>query len=93
MTSLVAQMVKRLPAIAETRVQSPGWEDPLEKEMATHSSIIAWKISWTEEPGELQSKGPQRVGTTERIALTYLLSYILGILVFYSILNACLKCL
>ena len=70
-----------------------GWEDPLEKEMATHSSIIAWKISWTEEPGELQSKGPQRVGTTERIALTYLLSYILGILVFYSILNACLKCL
>ena len=63
--SLVAQSVKNLPAVQETWVRSPGWEDPLEKEMATHSSIIAWKNSWTEEPGELQSKGPQRVGTTE----------------------------
>ena len=89
----MAQSVKNLPAVQETWVRSPGWEDPLEKEMATHSSIIAWKISWTEEPGELQSKGPQRVGTTERITLTYFLSYILGILVFYRILNACLKCL
>ena len=60
--SLVAQLVKNLPAVQETRVRSLGWEDPLEKEMATHSSILAWKISWTEEPGGLQSMGSQRVG-------------------------------
>ena len=60
-TSLVAQLVKNLPAVQETCVQSLGWEDPLEKEMATHSSILAWKISWTEEPGGLQSMGSQRV--------------------------------
>ena len=60
--SLVAQMVKRLPAMWETWVQSPGWEDPLEKEMATHSSTLAWKIPWMEEPGRLQSMGLQRVG-------------------------------
>ena len=58
---LVAQMVKHLPAIRETWVQSLGWEDPLEKEMATHSSTLAWKIPWTEEPGRLQSMGSQRV--------------------------------
>ena len=51
--SLVAQTVKRLPAMWETWVQSLGWEDPLEKEMATHSSTIAWKIPWTKEPGRL----------------------------------------
>ena len=62
MKSLVAQSVKNLPAVQETRVPSLGWEDPLEKEMATHSSILAWKISWTEEPGGLQSMGSQRVG-------------------------------
>ena len=55
-------MVKHLPAMRETRVQSLGWEDPLEKEVATHSSTLAWKISWTEEPGRLQSMGSQRVG-------------------------------
>ena len=55
--SLVAQLVKNLPAVQETRVRSLGWEDPLEKEMATPSSILAWKISWTEEPGGLQSMG------------------------------------
>ena len=60
--SLVAQMVKRLPAMWETRVQSLGWEDLLEKEMATHSSILAWRIPGTEEPGGLQSMGSQRVG-------------------------------
>ena len=60
--SLVAQLVKNLPAVQETRVRSLSWEDPLEKEMATHSSILAWKISWTEEPGGLQSMGSQRVG-------------------------------
>ena len=59
--SLVAQLVKNLPAVQETRVRSLGWEDPLEKEMATHSSILAWKISWTEGPGGLQSMGLQRV--------------------------------
>ena len=59
--SLVAQMVKRLPAMRETRVQSLGWEDPLEKEMAAHSSTLAWKIPWMEEPGRLQSMWLQRV--------------------------------
>ena len=61
-TSLVAQMVKHLPTMWETQVQSLGWEDLLEKEMATHSSILAWKIPWTEEPGRLQSMGSQRAG-------------------------------
>ena len=51
--SLVAQMVKRLPAMRKTQVQSLGWEDPLEKEKATHSSTLAWKIPWAEEPGRL----------------------------------------
>ena len=60
--SLVAQMVKRLPAMQETQVRSLGWEDPLEQERATHSSILAWRIPWTEEPGRLQSMGLQRVG-------------------------------
>ena len=57
----MAQMVKRLPTMEETWVQSLGQEDLLEKEMATHSSILAWKIPWTEEPGRLQSMGSQRV--------------------------------
>ena len=57
----MAQTVKRLPTMRETRVQSLGQEDPLEKEMATHSSILAWKIPWTEEPGRLQSVGSLRV--------------------------------
>ena len=61
-TSLVAQMVKRLPTMWETWVQSLGWEDLLEKEMATHSCILAWKIPWMEEPDRLQSMGSQRVG-------------------------------
>ena len=60
--SLVAQMVKRLSAMQETQVRSLGWEDPLEKEMAAHSSILAWKIPWTVEPGRLPSMGSQRVG-------------------------------
>ena len=58
----VAQMVKHLPAMQETWVQSLSWEDPLEQGMATHSSIPAWKIPWTEEPGGLQSMGSQRIG-------------------------------
>ena len=60
--SLVAQMVKNPPAMWETWVQSLGWEDPLEESMATHSSILAWRIPWTEEPGGLQSLGLHRVG-------------------------------
>ena len=60
--SLVAQTVKNPPEMRETQVRSLGWEDPLEKEMTTHSSILAWRIPWTEEPGGLQSTGSQRVG-------------------------------
>ena len=55
--SMVAQMVKNLPAMPETQVRSLGWEDPLEKEIATHSSILVWEIPWIEEPGGLQSMG------------------------------------
>ena len=62
LTSLVAQRLKRLPAMQETQVRSLGWEDPLEKEMETHSSILAWRIPWMEEPGRLQPTGLQRVG-------------------------------
>ena len=60
--SLVAQMVKNLPAMQETQIQSLGREDPLEKAMAIHSSILAWRIPWTERPSRLQSTGSQRVG-------------------------------
>ena len=59
---MVAQRIKPLPAMRETRVRSLGWEDPLEKEMATHSGTLAWKILWTEDPGRLWSMGLQRVG-------------------------------
>ena len=59
---LVPQLVKNMPAMQEAQVGSLGWEDPLEKGMATHSNILAWRIPWTEEPGGLQSKGLQRVG-------------------------------
>ena len=62
MTSLVTQMAKNVPAMQETRVRPLGWEKPLEKEMAIHSSILAWEIPWTEEPGRLQSLGLPRVG-------------------------------
>ena len=58
----MAQMVKRLPTMRETRVQSLGREDLLEKEMVTHSSTLAWKIPWTEKPGRLQAMGSQRLG-------------------------------
>ena len=61
LTLMVAQMVKCLPTMQETWVRSLGWEDPLEKEMATHSSILAWEIPWTEDPGRLQSMGSARV--------------------------------
>ena len=58
---MVAQRLKHLPGMRETRVRSLGWEDPLEKEMATHSSTLPWRIPWKEEPGRLQSMGSQRV--------------------------------
>ena len=61
-SALVAQLVKNPPAMDETWVRSLGWEDPLEKGKAPHSGILAWRIPWTEEPGRLQSMGPQRVG-------------------------------
>ena len=67
--SLVAQTVKSLPAIQETWVRSLDREDLLEKEMATHSSILAWKIVWTEEPGRLQSMGHKELDTTQQLTL------------------------
>ena len=70
-------MVKRLPAIQETWVQSLGREDPLEKEMAPHSSTLAWKIPWTEEPGRLQSMGLQRVDYDRETSLSFFLSFFL----------------
>ena len=63
--SLIAQSVKSLTAMQETRVRFLGWEDPLEKKMATHSNILAWEIPWTEEPGGLQTMGSQESDTTE----------------------------
>ena len=64
LTSIVAQSAKNLPAVLETWVRFLGWEDLLEKEMATHSSILAWRVPWTEEPGGLQSMGSQELDTT-----------------------------
>ena len=75
--------VKNLPAILETQVRSLGWEDPLEKGMATHSSILAWRISWTEEPGRLHSpQGHKEMDTTER--LTHSGSVKAGVCFFHS---------
>ena len=65
LASLVAQRVKHLPAMQETHVRSLGWEDPLEKEMATLSTVLAWRIPWTEELGGLQSTGSERVGLSD----------------------------
>ena len=62
--SLVTQLLKNLPAMQDIQIQFLGWEDPLEKKMANHSSILAWRIPWTEEPGRLQSMGSQESGTT-----------------------------
>ena len=85
-TSLVAQMVKCLPTMWETWVQSLGWEDPLEKEMATHSSTIAWKIPWTERPGRLQSMGSQRVGNDWETPLHFWPSFNFPVLVLKDLL-------
>ena len=75
-------MVKNLPAVQETWVQSLGPEDPLEKGMATHSNIFAWRIPWTEEPGGLQSMESQRVDTTEVLSLS---TFLLGFSIFSSV--------
>ena len=77
----MAQTVKHLPTMRETWVQSLGQEDVLEKDMATHSSILAWKIPWTEEPGRLQSMGSQRVGHDSDFthSLTHSLTHYIGI--------------
>ena len=72
--SLVAPRLKCLPAMRETRVRSLSWDDPLEKEMATHSSILAWRIPWREEPSRLQSTGSQRVGHNWATSLSLSLS-------------------
>ena len=74
--SLVDQKVKRLPAMRETWVRYLGREGPLEKEIATHSSNLAWKIPWTEEPGGLQSTGLQRVGYNQPSDFTFFLSFL-----------------
>ena len=71
MTSLVAQMLKRLPTMWEIWVQSLDWDDLLEKEMATHSSILAWKIPWTQVPGGLQSMGCKESDMTEQLHFLY----------------------
>ena len=72
-------MVKRLSTMWETQVRSLGWEDPLEKEMAIHSSTIAWKIPWTEEPGRRQSIGSQRVGHDLAIGQGYIECQMVGL--------------
>ena len=64
-----AQLVKSLPAMQEIQVRFLGWKDPLEKEMATHSSILAWEIPWTDEPGRLQSVGSQESDTAKQLTL------------------------
>ena len=85
--SLVAQTVKHLPIMQETQVRSLGREDPLEKVMAMHSSILAWKIPWTEEPGKLQSRGSQRVGYDWGISLSYRLYSLYNINCEFQILH------
>ena len=74
----LAPRIKHLPAMQETRVWSLGWEDPLEKEMATHSSILAWRIPWTEEPGGLQSTGSQRARHDWASSLHFTFNYRCG---------------
>ena len=90
--SLVAQRLKRLPAMRETRVRSLGREDPLEKEMVTHSSILAWRIPWTEEPGRLQSTGSQRVGHDWATSLHFTSFIYLWISRLFPCPSYCKKC-
>ena len=91
-TSLVAQMVKNLPAIQKTWIKSPGWGNPLEEGMATQSSILAWRIHWMEEPGGLQSVGSQRVGHNWN-DLTWMHASSVTAIVWYYWWFLVLKCL
>ena len=84
--SLIAQLVKNPPAMQETPVLFLGWEDPLEKGYATHSSILAWRIPWTEEPGRLQSQGHKESDTTEWLSLS--LTIFSQILVSWELLKS-----
>jgi len=95
--SLVVQMVRNLPALQKTWVRPLGWEDPLEKGMATHSRTLAWRIPWTEESGWLQSRGLQRVGqhwaTNIYICIhRYIQLYLLICLFLYSVLSVFASC-
>ena len=92
MCSLVAQMVKCLPTMRETQVRSLCWEDPLEKEMVTHSGILAWKIPWTDECGRLQSMGLQRVRHDWATSLCYIILCTVPrcISLIYSFIFCCL---
>ena len=87
--SLVAQMVKKLPAMWETWVQSLGQEDPLEKEMATHSNILAWRSQWTEEPDGYSPLGHKESDMTEWLILHNLDIYLVSEMIFREILSAC----
>ena len=89
----LAQTVKLLPTMQETQVQSLGWEDPLEKEVATHSSTLAWKIPWMEEPGRLHSMGPQRVGHDWATSLSLHLSQHQGLFQWLDCLHQVTKVL
>ena len=82
---LVAQPVKNLPAMRETQVQSLGWEDPLEKATATHSSIFAWRIPWTEDPGGLYSTGPKESDMIEWLTIITSLILSLYLLLFFNV--------
>ena len=87
--SMVVQRVKRLPAMWETWVWSLGWEDPLEKEMATHSSILAWRTPGTEEPGRLQSMGSKESDMTERLHFQFSKNYCISGYIFSRFSNKC----
>ena len=92
LTSLVAQTVTRLPTIQETQVQSLGQEDLLEKEMATHSSILAWKIPWMEEPSRLSFMGSQRVGHYWATSLLYIWKFVKDVMPSHLLILSCISC-
>ena len=81
--SLIAQSVNNLPAMQETLVRFLGQEDPLKKEMAAHSSILAWRIPWTEEPGRLQSMGSEELDTTERLNHHHSISTVFIVIIIF----------
>ena len=89
----MAQRLKRLPALWKTWVRSLGQEDPLEKEMATHSSILVWRIPYTEEPGELQSMGPKELHTTEQLTHTHTHTFSIKFYKCYQLTQGYARCL